>query len=692
MAEYVGYRARDGVAVLEIDNPPVNALSQAVRQALLRAFERASDDTSVHAIVLIGTGRAFSAGADIREFDQPSAEPSLPELCDALEASTKPVVACLHGAALGGGYELALAAHGRLALAGTRIGFPEINLGLLPGAGGTQRFPRVAGIDAAVELMLSGKPVTLKEPMEHSFVDGLVEGDLLSAGIALAHALREDPLKPTKDRREAFADGMAYQAAIARARSSVSSHPTRAAAAIVDCLEAASLLPFRAGLALERDLFLELRETNEAAALRHAFLAVREAVKPREGLPAGRAIQKVGLIGGGLMGAGIAVTCLDAGCSVQLLEKSADAAVTARTRVEGIYDRAIARGRLTEAARNARLARLNCTANLPDIARCELVLECVDEDAALKTRLLSDAGAVMASDAILASNTSYSDIDMLAKASGRPDRFVGLHFFAPAHVQALVEVGVGSDTAPEVEATAMAFATALGKKPIRVTATEGLLANRLLAAYRLAADGCLARGATPYEVDEAMRAYGFGIGPYESFDLSGLDISAAFRASYAELRGGRRFDIADLLCQEGRLGQKTGRGFYIYDDAKDPRRGREDDALLAMIDAERERRGYEAQSLKPYAIQEACLLAMMNEGGRLLDEGIAERAGDIDVVMIFGFGFPRHRGGPMKAAELSGLLRHLRRLEDLARRDPFWTPSETLREAVKNGNRFSAVL
>ncbi|MEL6915536.1 MAG: 3-hydroxyacyl-CoA dehydrogenase NAD-binding domain-containing protein [Pseudomonadota bacterium] len=692
MADLVRYSIRDGVAVLEIDNPPVNTLSQGVRAGLMEGLQRAGQDAAAEAIVVMGRGETFPAGADIREFDAPSAAPHLPDLCDAIEASPKPVVACLHGTALGGGYELALAAHGRIALPGTRVGLPEITLGLVPGAGGTQRLPRLVGIEAALEVLLTGMPVTLSETTKTPFVDGIVDGDLLSAGIAQAlRAARDAPL-PVRDRREAFADGIAYQDAIAAARVAVANHPTGAARAILDCLEAAPLLPFEAGLALERDLFLELRDTEEAAALRHVFLAVRQAVKPRAGLPPARRVHRVGLLGGGLMGAGVAVACLDAGREVRLVEANAAAAERAVARIGAIYTRAIARGRLTESTRDARLARLGSGTEMGALSNVDLILDCLPEDMALKSRVLAEAARLMAPEAILATNTSYGDIDALAEASGRPEAVVGLHFFAPAHVQSLVEVGVGLETAPEVEAAAFAFAAALGKKPVRVGATEGLIGNRLLSAYRLAADGCLAAGASPYEVDAAMRAYGFAMGPYESYDLSGLDLSAGFRAAYAEVLGARRFDIADLLCQMGHLGQKSGRGFYLYDAPEEPRAGREDPDLADLIAGERERRGYTAGAVSAADIQTACLLAMMNEGGRLLDEGIAERAGDIDVVMLLGFGFPRHKGGPMKAAELSGLLKHLRTLEARAHGDPFWQPAEALREAVKNGNRFSAVL
>ncbi|MEO1796704.1 MAG: 3-hydroxyacyl-CoA dehydrogenase NAD-binding domain-containing protein [Pseudomonadota bacterium] len=691
MTDPVTYAVRDGVAVIEIYNPPFNALDRAVRTGILEALMRLSEDKVASAAIICAKGPSFLTPSDVRDFEDRSHSPLLTEVCDALEASKKPIVACLHGAALGGGYELALAAHARLAKPGAKVGFPEITLGLIPEAGGTQRLPRLVPVDAALEMLLSGKSVDIAPEHNPGWVDGVVDGDLISAGISYATGLVDAGFQPTRERRERFGEGLDYQDAIARARTEYGRSPTQAPTALIDCIEAAPLLPFDAGAALERDLFTSLANTDEAQALRHVYIAVREAATPRGGLPEVAAPWSVGLVGGGAMGAGIAVSCLDSGRPVQLVERDEASVAAAEARIRGIYQRAVSRRRLGQDAMTDRLARLTCTTDLDALSDADIVIEAVPEDLATKEAVWARIGRVAKEGALLATNTSYLDIEYLAEASERPNQMLALHFFAPAHVQHLVEVGVCLDTGQEAEAAAFAFVNALQKKPVRVSASEGLIGNRILTAFRLAADGLVARGASPYDVDAAMRAYGFKMGPYEAFDLSGLDVSAAFRALYAEGLGARRFDVADMLMREGALGQKTGRGFYKY-LGDDRRTVRQNPALLATIASEREARGMSTTQVSAAEIEKACLLAMANEGARILDEGLAERAGDIDVVMLLAFGFPRHKGGPMKAAELRGLLGDLRTLEIWAAADPFWAPAEGLRDAVKNGNRFSAVL
>lgn len=688
MAEVVEYAVRDGVAVIEVVNPPVNALSRAVRAGLIAALTRAAGDEAAEAIVLTGAGRTFPAGADIREFDAPAAEPHLPEVCAALEASPKPVVACLFGTTLGGGYEIALASHGRLAAPGTKVGFPEIGLGVLPGAGGTQRLPRVVAVEDALDMLLSGKAVDVSAHREKGYVDGIVEGDLLSAGITHAKGLATKPVSPIRARRDRFQDAFGYQAAVDAARRDARAAKSRAARAILDCVEAAPLLPFHQGLALERDHFLELRETAEAKALRHVFLATRAAAKPRPGLPAPARIGSVAVIGGGLMGSGIIVSCLDAGLSVTLIEQRT-ALEASHARVAAIYDRAISRGRMRQQTRDERLSRLTASATLSDIGAADLIIEAVPDDPDLKRDLFAAIAKDARPGAILATNTSYLDVDELARASGRPESVVGLHFFSPAHVQQVVEVVVGAHTSPETEATSMAFVSAMRKKPVWSANTEGFIGNRVLTAYRRAADYLLEDGASPAQIDGAMRDYGFKMGPYQVLDMAGLDISWARRqrAGDANRPGHRYVRIGDAMCEAGRVGQKAGKGYYRYEDGT--RTPIEDPAAAAIIAAERDAKGISPRAVSSQEIQRTCLMAMMNEGGRLLDEGTALRAGDIDVVMLLGFGFPREKGGPMKAAELSGLLAHLRDLEARAKDDAFWTPSAALQEAVKNGNRFA---
>ncbi|MEM6896008.1 MAG: 3-hydroxyacyl-CoA dehydrogenase NAD-binding domain-containing protein, partial [Pseudomonadota bacterium] len=534
-----------------------------------------------------------------------------------------------------------------------------------------------------------GVPVDVATAREKGFVDGIVEGDLVSAGVAHAKAMVGAPPTPTRNRRDRFTSALAFQNAIDTARAALGEAPTRAPAAILECVEAAPLLPFDQGLALERDLFLELRDTPEAKALRHAFLATREAVKPRPDLPAPSSVRRVAVVGGGQMGSAITVVCLDAELDVVLIEKPEERAA-ARERVTGIYDRAVSRGAMRETVRESRLERLTMGEAMDDVIHADLIIEAVPDDPDLKAQLFEALGSLAKPGAILASNTSYLDIDELAEASGRPEDVLGLHFFAPAHVQQAVEVVVGYQTSPSAEATAFAFAQKLRKKPVRAENSEGFIGNRILTAYRRAADYLLEDGASPYEIDAAMRAFGFKLGPYQVLDMTGLDISWARRQRHARAEDERYIRIGDALCEAGLLGRKVGQGYYAY-DAEHPN-GRENPAALTIIDAERAAKGVTPRRVRRAEMSRMCLLAMMNEGGRILDEGIAERAGDIDVVMLLGFGFPRHRGGPMKAAELSGLLPMLRELERLSQEDPFWMPSDALREAVKNGNRFSAVL
>ena len=688
MGETIQYQVTEGVAVLSINNPPVNALSAAVRAGIVAAVDRANADDDVDAIVLTAAGRTFPAGADIREFGKPPVEPHLPDVCNAIEASPKPVVAALHGMALGGGYELGLASHGRVAAAGSRVGLPEIGLGLLPGAGGTQRLPRITDINTALSVVLSGKPMPVAQALEAGMIDVVSDGDLISDACALARKLSEAMPRPTRARREQFSDGIGYQKAIEEARRIHADAPVQAAARAIDCIEAAPLLPFAAGLALERDAFLELRDTPEAAALRHLFLAERLAAKPRPGLPEPKDIERVAILGGGLMGVGIAVACLAKGKAVSIIEQDAASAEAAGKRLLSVVERSVARKKLSPKLLEALKAKNIVSSEFAMVSKADLVIEAVAEDAALKSQVFARLGAAVSPQTVLASNTSYLDVDALAAASGLPGQVVGLHFFSPAEIMKLVEVVVGKETSPTVEATAFAFAKSIGKVPVWSAVCDGFIGNRILTAYRTAADHMLEDGASPYEIDAAMRDYGFRLGPYQVLDLAGLDISWARRKRLAETRDPnlRYVRIGDMLCEAGRFGRKAGAGYYGYN----PETGKaeRDGAVLKLIQAERNAKGIEAHKIDAPTIQRRCVIAMANEGARLLGEGIARSASDIDVVMALGFGFPRHKGGPLKAAELSGILGVQRELEALAKTDPFWEPAPALKRAALNGNRF----
>ncbi|MCR9152112.1 MAG: 3-hydroxyacyl-CoA dehydrogenase NAD-binding domain-containing protein [Rhodobacteraceae bacterium] len=693
MAELVRTASGEGVAEIVIDSPPVNAIGAALRKALYEAVEAADADPAVRVIVLRAAGRTWPAGADIREFGKPLERPILPELNTRIAGCGKPVIAALHGTVLGGGLELALATTCRVAAKSTRLGFPEVGLGVLPGAGGTQRAPRLIGAEAALAMMLSGKPVTAAEAERIGLVDAAVEGDAGEAALALAadYLVRGDEALPARAPDAGFADSAAYFAAIAAARKEAEASPLPAPARIVDCVEAAMLLPPEAGMAFERAGFEDLVASPEAAGLRHAFFAERLAPRfPEAGLTP-RPVDRVGIVGGGLMGSGIAQVMLSAGLAVTLVERNGDQLARALGRIASAHERAVARGRMTEAQRAAEWARVDGATEIAALGDCDLAIEAVFEDEAVKRQVMADMAGVLRPGAILATNTSYLDVNALAEATGRPADVLGLHFFSPAPVMRLVEIVVGRATAPEVVATGLALARRAGKVPVRAGVCDGFIGNRILTAYRSAADFLLEDGATPYQVDRAMRAYGFALGPYQVLDLAGLEISWARRKRLAAGRdpAQRYVAIGDRLCEAGWIGQKSGRGYYLYPDGS--RQGAEDPEVLALIAAEREAKGIVAQPVSDDEIRDRCLAAMANEGARLLAEGIAQRPSDIDAAMLFGFGFPRHRGGPMHAADILGPVLMRKRLMDYAALNDawFWRPAPLWDELIRTGTRFS---
>lgn len=692
MAQAVTQERVGRVSVITIDNPPVNALGAAVRQGLWDALAAAEADDGVAAVVLAAEGRTFPAGADITEFGQPPKPPLLPDLCDRIEGFPRPVVACLHGTALGGGFELALAAHWRLAAEGTKVGFPEVKLGILPGAGGTVRAPRLAGAEAALELMLKGNPVGAGRASEMGLLDAVLKGDVRDGAIRFAAELAGKGLglRPTRELAHGLADPAAYLAAVAAARARVAGSPVPAEQRIVDCVEAALLLPFDQAKALERDAFLDCLDTPEARALRHVFLAERRAAKVPE-LEAGtaREIARAGVAGGGTMGSGIAIALLDAGLSVTLAERDEAARAAAEERIAASYARGTARGRLTEAEAVARLARLETASDLAALAGCELAIEAVVEDMAVKREVFARLDALLAPGAILASNTSYLDLDEIAEATARPEAVVGLHFFSPAQAMPLLEVVVGRRTSADTVATAFALARRLRKIAVRAGVADGFIGNRVFSAYRAVAEFLLEDGAPVEAIDAAMRAAGFPLGPFQVQDLAGLDIGWARRRRLAPTRdpAARYVAIPDRLCELGRFGQKTGAGYYRYEDGS--REGLPDPEVAAVIEAERARKGIAPRAAAAGEIRRRCLAAMANEGARLVAEGVALRPSDVDVVMVNGYGFPRHVGGPMQWADATGLLLLRDDLRRWAEEDAFWTPAPLWDALIREGGSFS---
>ncbi|WP_105423135.1 MULTISPECIES: 3-hydroxyacyl-CoA dehydrogenase NAD-binding domain-containing protein [Neorhizobium] len=641
----VSTMTRNGVLVVTIDNAPVNATSVDVRGGLEKALAHAETAGDVTRVVITGAGKTFIGGADIKEFGKPAMEPTLPDVIEKIEGLSKPVVAALNGAALGGGLEVALACHHRVASPAAQVGLPEVKLGIVPGAGGTQRLPRLIGIPAALDLITSGRSVRAEEAAKLGIIDEVAAGDLVEAAISAASALAGKPLRRTGELNVAAADPAEIEKAstkiLAKARG-------QKAPAEAVRLVTASGRPLAEGLADERATFLALRDSREAAALRHVFFAERESSKV-EGLEGvkPRPVERIGICGLGLMGSGIAVAALGAGYSVIGLDQTSEAAEKGRQRIIGLLERNVASGRLDQAGFEAQKARLAVTAEDVDLVPCDLVVEAVFDDLAVKTDLFQRLDKVIRSDAVLATNTSYLNPDEIAAATAHPERVLGLHFFSPAHVMRLLEVVRCAKTAPDVLATGLAVARKLRKLPVVTGVTEGFIGNRIFSAYRREAEFLLEDGALPHEVDAALEDYGFPMGLFAVYDMAGLEIAWARRKRQAATRdpSARYVEIADTLCEAGRLGQKTGRGWYAYPEGKrtiDPE-------VTAIIEAARAKKGITPRAFSMREIVERMLAAMALEGEALLTEGIAARASDIDLVMINGYGFPAYKGGPMFA-------------------------------------------
>lgn len=632
--------ARDGsIAIVTVDNPPVNALSTALRRGLWDAVEALDADQGVQAVVLICAGRTFIAGADVTEFGKPPMEPHLPDLVNRIEAAAKPWIAAIHGSALGGGFEVALGCRFRVALDTASVGLPEVTLGLVPGAGGTVRTPRLAGVAATVDLVTTGLPVKANRALAMGLIDAVIPGDLRDGALTFAREAVTKPLplpvsaRPVAPPAEGFWAGQ--EAAIAkRARGEVA--PLRALASIRKATEG----PFDEAMAFERATFLDLRGSEEAAALRHVFLAERAAPRPAalKGVEP-RAIATTAVIGGGTMGIGIVAALRDAGLSVTLVERDDEALARGMAGLKALYDGAVGRGRLTAAAAEARLAGVTAATDYAALAEVDLAIEAVFEEIGVKRAVFARLGAACRPDAILATNTSYLDPRTIAEGLPRPERFIGLHFFSPANVMKLLEIVPIPATATDVLAAGFALAARLGKIPVQAGICDGFIGNRILKRYRAEAEAMLRAGATPAAVDGAMRAFGFAMGPFEAQDMGGLDIAFLQREG-ARARGEAAPEtLGDLLVRAGRKGRKTGGGWYDYAPGDPrPRPSAEAERLLAP-----HLRGTEALS----DIAGRLAAAMAAEGEAILAEGIAARPEDIDLVEIHGYGFPRHRGGPM---------------------------------------------
>ncbi|GAC1551089.1 MAG: 3-hydroxyacyl-CoA dehydrogenase NAD-binding domain-containing protein [Collimonas sp.] len=692
---------RGKILLLTIHNPPVNALGVDVRRGILAAIDAADADHAVEAVLIAGAGRNFIGGADIREFGKPPLPPSLPDLCNRIEACSKLVVAAIHGAALGGGLEIALAAHYRLAVAGARIGLPEVQLGLLPGAGGTQRTPRLIGAKAALDMMLSGRHLSAEEAYELGLVDRLADrlqsgDDSLAHGLAYAQELlaMHAPVRRTRD-AGALADRAANHAAIeaVRAETTKKSRGLFSPLKIIEAVEAAVDSPFDEGLSLERKLFLQCIDSPQRAGLIHAFFAEREVLKaPETRNVKPRTIASVGVVGGGTMGAGIAVAVLDAGLPVTMIERDETALARGRAHVEKVYDGLIAKGRMSADARNANMARFVGSTAYDALAQADMVIEAVFEDITVKQAVFAELDRVCKAGAVLATNTSYLDIDAIARTISRPADVIGLHFFSPANIMKLLEIVVPSQVSADVVATAFELAKKLRKVPVRAGVCDGFIGNRILAVYRQAADYMMEDGASPYQIDQAVREFGYPMGPYQVADLAGGDIGWATRKRRAATRNpnARYVHIADRICERGWFGQKTGRGYYLYPDGA--RTGTPDPEVQAVIDAERTQAGIRPRSFTDEEIIRRYMAAMINEGANVVHQRIALRPLDVDVTFLHGYGFPRYRGGPMKYADMVGLPQVLADIREFAKEDPlFWQPSPLLVDLVERGENFDTL-
>lgn len=632
----------DGIAIVMLDNPPVNALGREQRQGLLDAAERLDVNPLVHAVVLICAGRTFVAGADVREFGQPPHAPFLPDVIARIETSAKPWTAAIHGTALGGGFELALSCRFRVALESARVGLPEVTLGIVPGAGGTVRTTRLAGVETALDLVTTGKPMAAGRALAAGLLDQLIPGalaDLRVAALDFARRALAAPLPPLAvDRLVHVPDAAFWQAQqqrVARAARGALA-PFRA----LDCVRRAAEGDFQGALAHERSTFLELRESAQAAALRHVFFAERAAPRPkalRDVSP--RTVNQVGVIGGGTMGAGIAAALADAGLSVVMIERDAAALEHGLARIDGLYARAHAQGRISAPEVAARRGRITGAVDYAALAGADLVIEAVFEDPQVKRAVFAALGRYCRPDAVLATNTSYLDPRSFLQDVIHPERLIGLHFFSPAQVMRLLEIIPLPQTSPEALATAFALAQRLRKMPVQAGICDGFIGNRILKRYRAAAEDLLRAGASVAQIDAAMRDFGMAMGPFEAQDMGGLDIAWMQRKVAREAGADIPLALGDILVDAGRKGQKVGAGWYDY--APDGRAPLPSDAVANLLAP------HVLRSDPPEDIAETLVAAMADEGRAILHEGIAQSSSDIDLVLIHGYGFPRWRGGPM---------------------------------------------
>lgn len=659
MNQTVTLSKHDHIAVINIDNPPVNALSQAVRSGLLRCVNEAVADQNTRAIVLICSGRTFIAGADISEFGKPPMEPFLPDLLETLDSCPKPIIAAMHGTALGGGLETALACRYRIALEGSRVGLPEVKLGLIPGAGGTQRLPRIAGLENALDMITSGRHVGVEEALKMGVIDKVTDStDLLAAAVKFADKIlastdtrpriSEIELQNSNANREILENWESQVSKRARGQQS----PLAAIKSIANAVK----LPFANGLEREREIFLACMASSQSKALRHIFFAERAAAKLPDSIPdTPKDIMQAAVIGGGTMGRGIAMCFADKNIPVKILETDQDKLDQALGAIEKTYTKMVDSGSINADQRQQRLAQISASCEHASLAQADLVIEAVFENLEVKQDIFRSLDKHCWPEAILATNTSYLDVEAIASAVSDPSRVVGMHFFSPAHIMKLLEVIRTSQTSATAISTLMKLGKTLGKQTVLVGNGFGFAANRMYSAYGCEGQQMLLEGVTPMQLDQAMKNWGMAMGPMAVVDMSGIDIGYSARKQHPNLPSDPcYFRPADLLAEHGHLGRKTGRGFYRYD----PETGQasEDEEILELIRVESRRLGVEQRSLSESEMQNRMIRAIATEGQAILAEGIASKASDLDVIWVNGYGFPRWRGGPMHYASEQGWL------------------------------------
>ena len=690
MPEAIAYERQGDIAILKAQNPPVNALGLDMRKGLVDGIARAEADDGVKAVLIYGDGRTYFAGADIREFGKTPQEPYLPDVCNRIEASPLIVVSAMHGTALGGGLEIALSTHYRIAVPSARMGLPEVHLGLIPGATGTQRLPRLIGVEKSLDIMTSGRQVGAEEALALGLIDRIEDGAPGVIGLAYARQLIDEGAS-----RRAVSEMPApepidwdatYEAVLKRGRGQISP------AMCVRAVQGACELPFDEGVAKERQIFRDLMETDQRQGMIHAFFAERAVGKLPElkGVEP-RPLKAIAVIGGGTMGSGIATSALMAGLPVTMLEMSPEAAEKAKGRIAGNLSGALKRGKIDQAGfEQLTETALRLTTSYDDLSEADLVIEAVFEEMEVKKEVFRKLDAVVKLGAVLASNTSYLNVDEIAAVTSRPGDVLGLHFFSPAHVMKLLEIVVADRTAPDVLATGFALGKRMGKVSVRAGVCDGFIGNRILSHYRTAADHMILDGASPYQIDKAMEAFGFAMGPFAVADLAGLDIGWAVRKrrrAEGLAESTRDSTYADRLCEAGHFGQKTGKGYYDYAAGAKARVPNPD--VLPLIEADRAAQGITPRDFTDAEIVRRYMAAMVNEAARVVGEGIARRPLDVDVTLLYGYGFPRYRGGPLKWADMEGLPGLLEDIRRYAEEDGyFWKPAPLLETLVAEGRTF----